>query len=200
MAPLVAEGGQVHGADISEQMLKLARAAGVDARLVIGTSLPFGDGQFDAAVATQVYEFVEDLAGALGELYRVLRPGGRVVILDTDWDSIVWHSRDPERMRRVLDGWRARTANPYLPRTLARELQNAGFEVTGCEALAILDRRGEEGSYSARQIDHLGASASGVSEADIAEWAADLRALARSGDYFFSLNRYLFLARKPASE
>jgi len=194
LALMVLPGGRVRGADISDEMLALAREAGVDARRATGSSLPFADGEFDAAVATQVYEFVEDLPAALSELRRVLRANGRAVILDTDWDSIVWHSTDRVLMDRVLDGWRSRTANPYLPRTLARQLRDAGFTVSGCTTFTILDHKGNEGSYSTRQIEHLGASATGLSSTDIADWAADLRALARSGDYFFSLNRYVFLA------
>src|SRR3981081_2280046 len=50
--------------------------------------LPFPDGSFDAAVSTQVYEYVADMPRALAELRRVLRPGGRAVVLDTDWDSL----------------------------------------------------------------------------------------------------------------
>ena len=40
------------------------------------TRLPFPDGDFEAAVSTQVYEYVADLTTALAELHRVLRPGG----------------------------------------------------------------------------------------------------------------------------
>lgn len=42
--------------------------------------LPAADGAFDAAVSTQVYEYVADMPAALAELHRVLKPGGRIVI------------------------------------------------------------------------------------------------------------------------
>jgi SAM-dependent methyltransferase len=195
LAEIVGAGGRACGADVSEPMLALARAAGAECERVEDGCLPFEAGAFDAAVATQVYEFVEDLPLALAELRRVLAPGGRAVVLDTDWDALVWHSSDPERMRRVLDGWRERVADPHLPRTLARQLRDAGFEhVGGPEVFTILDTSGAPDSYSALQIEHLGTSADGVSGEEVLEWAEDLRALARSGEYFFSLNRYLFTA------
>ena len=196
LAEAVRPGGRVCGVDVSEQMLALAANAGIDLILLDGTRLPFDEGAFDAAVATQVYEFVEALPASLAELHRVLRPGGRALILDTDWDSIVWHSSDRLRMQRVLDGWRRRLADSRLPRTLGAHLKDAGFEVSGREVFTIFDPTGEEHSYSMHQVEHLGASAIGVPDDETEAWAADLRARARSGSYFFSLNRYIFLASK----
>jgi arsenite methyltransferase len=184
----------VRGVDVSPQMLALAGELGVDAWEATGAALPFGDDTFDAAVATQVYEFVEDLPLALAELARVLRVGGRVLILDTDWSSIVWNASDARRMERVLAGWRRRVASPHLPRTLAPQLVDAGFEVTHREVMTIFDPNGDESSYSAHQIEHLGASAIGVDADEVEAWAQDLRQLAQTGAYFFSLNRYIFLA------
>ncbi len=119
LADVVSPDGRVYGADVSEDMLALAVQPNVELVRMSGRALPFEDGSFDAAVATQVYEFVDEVPAALTELHRTLRPGAPVLILDTDWDSIVWHSSDTARMRRVLDGWRRRVANPHLPRTLA---------------------------------------------------------------------------------
>ncbi len=197
LAQAVGPSGHVDGIDVSEHMLALAAPGDAELVHVSGDVLPFEDATFDAAVSTQVFEYIEDLPTTLRELWRVTRDGARIVILDTDWQTLVWHSSDPARMERVLDGWRARLADPYLPRTLSRLLREAGFELTRCEAHTILDLRGEEGSYSVRQIEHLGASAAGVSGAEVAAWAEDLRRLAAAGRYFFSLNRYLFLASKP---
>jgi ubiquinone/menaquinone biosynthesis C-methylase UbiE len=198
LAQAVGPHGSVCGVDVSEEMLAIAACDDVELVHVEGTTLPFEAGVFDAAVATQVYEFVEEIQGALAELLRVLRPRAKAVILDTDWDSVVWHSSDDARMRRVLDGWRKRIADPHLPRTLSRHLRSAGFEIDRREVFAIFDPCGRADSYSARQIEHLGASAVGVPDTQLNAWAADLRHLARTDDYFFSLNRYIFVATKPA--
>ena len=196
LAKAVAPGGRVCGVDASEHMLALATSADVEFVHASATAAPFEGDTFDAAVATQVCEFVGDLPAALRELWRVLRAGGRVLILDTDWDSLVWHSSDPARMGRVLDGWRRRVTHPHLPRTLARDLRDAGFELTGRETLMIFDAHGRQGSYSALQIEHLAASAVDVAEDELEAWGAELRDLTATGDYFFSLNRYIFLATK----
>jgi len=119
--------GKVCGIDISEDMLLMSRGrcAGlpwVEFHAGDVTGLPFPDNSFDVAVATQVYEYVGDMTTALAELCRVLRPGGRALILDTDWDSIVWHSSDRARMERVLLAWDEHLDDPHLPRTLALRL------------------------------------------------------------------------------
>jgi SAM-dependent methyltransferase len=65
--------------DQSERMVELARERGVDARVGDVQDLPFADGEFDCAVANWMLYHVADLDRGLGELARVLRPGGRLV-------------------------------------------------------------------------------------------------------------------------
>jgi len=135
MATRVGDGGAVSGVDVSESMIALAqrRCADlpwVDFRLGDASALPYAGGAFDVATATQVYNYIGDLPVALRELYRVLRPGGRALVLETDWDSLVWNTTDRERMRRVLTAWLEHSAHAYLPRTLRPLLRNARFEVT----------------------------------------------------------------------
>lgn len=197
LAAAVGPEGAVSAVDVSPDMLSLARAsATVKFDLTYGTELPYPDDTFDAVVATQVYEFVEPLSDALRELHRVLRPGGVAVILDTDWDSVVWASADEDRMTQVVDGWRRRVAHPHLPRTLTCRLRDAHFRVVDRRAYVIFDPTGYPNAYSALQIEHLGASAIGVAGSVVRDWAEDLRSRAQEGRYFFSVNRYLFRAVK----
>ena len=109
IAAVVGPDGLVCGIDISDSMLALASArtsrpgsAPIELRQAGADRLPYAQASFDVAVATQVLEYVKDVPGALAEIWRVLRPGGRVLVLDTDWDSIVWHSSDERCMARVL--------------------------------------------------------------------------------------------------
>ena len=65
--------------DQSERMVELTRARGVEAHVGDVQDLGFAGGSFDCAVAAWVLFHVADLDGALAELARVLRPGGRLV-------------------------------------------------------------------------------------------------------------------------
>ncbi len=125
----------------------------------------------------------------------MLRPGGRLLVLDTDWDSIVWRSSDDERMRRVLSAWDGHLADPHLPRRLAGLLEGAGLSVTHRAVIPLLNVGYDPGTYSAGLVGFISAFVprhSDITAGDIASWASDLTGLGPG--YFFSLNRYLFLA------
>jgi ubiquinone/menaquinone biosynthesis C-methylase UbiE len=70
---------QVVAVDLSERMVELARARGVDAQVGDVQELPFADASFDVAVAAWMLYHVPDLDRGISELARVLRPGGILV-------------------------------------------------------------------------------------------------------------------------
>jgi len=203
MASAVGASGSVTGIDPSEAMISVAGRRQAPDHVTFrpgdATDLPFADGEFDVVTSTQVYEYVADMPRALAEAHRVLRPGGRLLVLDTDWDSIVWASSDDDRMRRVLSAWDGHLADPHLPRRLAGLMAEAGFEITGCQAIPLLNTSYSENSFSAGLIGFITAfvpGRGGVTAGESAAWADDLKGLGRG--YFFSLNRYLFIGSKQA--
>jgi demethylmenaquinone methyltransferase/2-methoxy-6-polyprenyl-1,4-benzoquinol methylase len=83
---LAAHGADVTGLDITHRMLQIARAKGTAARFVTGDmlALPFRDEAFDIVTTGYGLRNVPDLARAIGEMRRVLRPGGVLLSLDFD--------------------------------------------------------------------------------------------------------------------
>lgn len=201
----VGSDGWVCGIDISEPLLALSRSQAahqpwVEFRQADATRLPFADQHFDAAVSTQVYEYVLQVETAVAELYRVLRSGGRALILDTDWDSMVWHSPNPARMKRILAAWTEHCADPHLPRTLASRLRQAGFTLEHRQVIPLFNPEFDPNSYSHTILELIAAfvpGRQGITAEEAQDWADELRQFGAGGEYFFSLNRYLFLARKP---
>jgi SAM-dependent methyltransferase len=83
-AALRDRGAIVTGIDSSAKMLELARqrlGARADLHLAdLGSPLPLPDGRFHDVIASLVLHYLEDWAGPLGELRRVLKPGGRLIV------------------------------------------------------------------------------------------------------------------------
>lgn len=166
------------------------------------TDLAFPDATFDAAVSTQVYEYVADMPRALAELHRVLKPQGRALILDTDWRSIVWHSSDKERMERVLKVWDDHLADPHLPATLGPLMKRAGFTLRRVEIVPMLSPSYQPATYAAgimRTISNYArtnAARHGLETKELQAWWDDQQELIARGEFFFSVNRYAFLATR----
>jgi demethylmenaquinone methyltransferase/2-methoxy-6-polyprenyl-1,4-benzoquinol methylase len=126
VAARAAGAGDVVGLDFSERMLERARRKAPEIAFIRGDvlALPFDDATFDSAVVGFGVRNVEDLAGALKELRRVLRPGGRLGILEITTPRGVlapfyrlWFDRVVPLLGRVLPGGEAYT---YLPASVRR--------------------------------------------------------------------------------
>lgn len=204
LARAVAPAGRVLGVDASPNMVAMGRRrceglSGVSFEIADAGRLPAADASSDLLTCTQVLEYVRDVEGALAEFRRVLRPRGRTLIMDTDWASCVWRSGDDDRMRRMLAAWDTHCPQPRLPRMLPSLLAEAGFEVTRAEVLVLLTVGHSENSFVAGMEDVLARHAvrtKAMSAEEASAWRADLAALGAAGRYFFSLNRYVFVAER----
>ncbi len=146
IADLKAGAGKVTGLDFSANMLARARKKTMRRQDVLEwvqgdmLALPFADATFDSATVGFGVRNVADLELALGELRRVLRPGGRLAILEITQPRGVlrpffslWFDRVVPALGKVLPGG---SAYSYLPasvkrfpdaETLARLLRDGGF-------------------------------------------------------------------------
>jgi arsenite methyltransferase len=206
MAQAVGPHGRVSGIDVSRSMVAMAsrRCAAqpwAQFQTASATELPYPGDSFHAAVSTQVYEYVPDIPVALAELHRVLRPGGRAVILDTDYGSLVIHTADQPRMARILHAWDEHFTHANLPRTLSRQLREAGFAIRERMAIPMFNPEFADNTYAKGMLTMMASFAvgrHGVSQAEADAWYAEFAALGKQGTFFFSLNRYLFAAEKGA--
>lgn len=131
-AYLAGRGHRVIGADLSSEMLERARRKVPGARFLEAslTALPLAEESVDAAVCALALVHLPDVSPALGELARVVRPGGRVIVSDV-------------HPFLVLLGWQAqfRAANgetgfmrihPHLPSEYSQAGAAAGLRVRAC--------------------------------------------------------------------
>lgn len=135
-------GGRVVGIDFSERMLDRARRKSGTIEWVRGDALalPFPDGAFDAATVGFGVRNLSDLRAGLVEIARVLRPGGRIAVLEITSPSgllrpffRLWFERLVPLLGKALPGGEAYTYLPASvrrfpgPEDLARLLEAAGF-------------------------------------------------------------------------
>jgi arsenite methyltransferase len=201
MTATVGPSGRVVAIDSAATMARLAsrRSAGTfGVALGDATRLPFASDSLDAAAVVQVLEYVADVDRALAEIHRVLRPGGRALVLDTDWASLVWHSPDPHQMSRIISAWLDRFSDPHLPRTLARRARKAGFRIDDRQVLTLFTPEYEPDTYCVRNADIIASFVTGRQGITVGEARDWLASLSGDPDFFFSLNRYLFRISKPA--
>jgi ubiquinone/menaquinone biosynthesis C-methylase UbiE len=118
-----------------------AASAPVPIRVVDGvaSALPFADGSFDVGVAVLVLCSVPDPAAALGELRRVIRPGGELRF----YEHVLSPSPGLARVQRLAD----RTFWPFVgggchsSRDTLAAIEQAGFELKSCRGLEFMPTR-----------------------------------------------------------
>ena len=123
----VAPGGEVVGVDLSEGMLALAREKAPGIRFEQGSALdlPYSDGEFAAATVGFGARNFSDLSLGLAEMRRVVRPGGRVVVLEfttptrppLSWFFRLWFDRIVPQLGRFSND---PDAYNYLPNSVKR--------------------------------------------------------------------------------
>lgn len=206
MAVEVGSTGIVRAVDRSQAMCTLARSRCSEfpqIEVLVGDAvdLPFADNSFDAATVVQVYEYVQDIDQAVAELYRILRPGGRAIVYDTDFESLVWRSTNTERHQRILDSLGDHCPRPHLGSELAPILREAGLTVNRIEPHSILNTHLDENTFVYQLLrSHknyvLDRGLIDIKEAE--QWEDNLLDLDKAGGTFFSLTQYLYRVQKPA--
>ena len=206
VARFVGPTGQVCAIDISPDQVaaaqrRCAEFSWVECRVADIAAPPYGEAEFDTVFAVQVLEYLADLDAGLRQIHRMLRPGGRLVIVATDWSSAVWHSGNAPRMQRVLTAWAPHTPCRDLPAILAARLRRTGMQPLRQTAIPILNTSYNPACFSywvAQVIRQFVVSRQSVTDQEGTEWLEEFAKLEQSGAYFFCLNPVLTEAMKVA--
>ena len=198
--------GAVLGVDAAEAMLAIAAKRceahrNASFEKADAMSLPGADDAYDAALSVQVMEYVPDVGAALAEIHRILRPGGRVVIWDVDWETLSLYSTDPERMARAKRAFDKHLTHPALPQRLTALLRAAGFEDVAMEGHVFASNAYDAEAYLCMGLplfaEFIGSQEEFGPDAAKA-WEEEQRELGERGEFYFAVIQCCFTATKPA--
>ncbi|MGH3487129.1 MAG: methyltransferase domain-containing protein [Actinopolymorphaceae bacterium] len=170
VAELAERGARAVGIDLEPDMIAAARRRWPAGEFHVGDTcdLPLETGSVAGYRADKVLHMLDDPAGAVAEARRVLAPGGRAVLLGSDWDTIAIDSDDPETTRRLVHAKADSFPSPRIARRYRGLLLDAGFTdpvvemhaivFTDENALALLHRITDEESWLAEQAERARAN------------------------------------------
>ncbi len=205
LAARVAPGGRVLGVDASAAMIAAARARAAGAALPVefrtgdARSLDLPDASADGCRAERVLQHLDHPAAAIAEMARVLRPGGRLVVAEPDWGTLVVDPGPPEVARAVAAAALGRVRSGAVGRRLPRLLAEAGLEQVDVVArtLVLRDLHMAQG-----MLDLTGAARAAVASGALAvrearRWRAALRRADARGRVLAAMTAFLAWGRAP---
>ena len=206
LSEIVGTNGLAIGIDRSETMISEAtkRIEAVDSsaefRVGDAENLDFEDNYFDGCRADRVFHHLDSPVTVLCELYRVVRPGGRLVVADPDFETITIDSPDRVMTRKVLNffcdfgrrqGWMGR----QLP-GIFRDMELK--DIVTIPVTAIISDLSLADELFELNDDLAGMQERRIITADEGEhWMDDLRLLNESGKFFASASLFLVSGMKP---
>lgn len=205
MAGMVGPGGRAYGVDLNPRFVADAtrRAEGVENvsydLVESGPEngrIPLPDGAVDRLLCKNVLEYVPDVRDTLAEFHRVLEPGGRLLLIDSDWGFVVvepWGRTNTERFFRAAS---PAFKTPEIGRILRREAVESGFE-----DVEVRIRAGADTTGGSLAVLHNMASYAGTFDAmpaaEIARLLAEAEAAVDAERYLFSLPQFAVTGRRP---
>ena len=142
LARIVGANGIAYGVDLSNRILDLARdrnSSISNSQFVQGSaaSLPFGDAVFDAARAERCLLHVEEPQRCLAQLVRVVKPGGIIVLLDIDFQTLLINSSDKATTNIVMTFFSESMVNGFYVRETPELFARLGCSVIAIESVTV---------------------------------------------------------------
>jgi ubiquinone/menaquinone biosynthesis C-methylase UbiE len=202
MAALVGPNGRVCGTDLSNLMIEIANRRTKDKELPLefrvasAVDQPFPDESFDCVRTERVLMYLPDPEPAIDEFLRVMKPGGRLVVLDFDWDALIFSHQDQVLTRRIVDYISDSFPNGRVGVHLNRMFRKKGllnvqaipvgyvasYEMARRVCGGILDTGVESGAFAADTI---------------ANWWSDVEADSAVGHHLISFQGFITCGVKP---
>jgi SAM-dependent methyltransferase len=214
LAPALEPDGRVVGIDLSAVMATTARRLaagrqgrqGAECRVQFAAgqaqALPFAGRTFEAAFAARLLLHVQDAPEVVREMARVVAPGGRVVLLDWDWETVAVDHPNRELTRRILH-WRCdhQGIDNWRGRQLLGLARTAGLVDVVVRVSAVLAR--DENSALTLSLWHAADNArdaGAISGAEHSSWTAVLHQSIAEDRFCAAIDYFAVRGKVPNDE
>jgi ubiquinone/menaquinone biosynthesis C-methylase UbiE len=204
LSPLAGRSGRIIGVDASTTMVQEARrratgsAPSVAFAVGDAQALPFTAASFDACRAERVLQHLRHPALAVVEMARVTRTGGRVVVCEPDWQTLVVDHPDQALTQRILDFRAGSLQSPWIGRQLARLFRCARLAEISVTPVSVAFNLPETiDSFRLDMTLRQAAQAGVITATDKSHWLAELIETAQTGCFVAAATCFLVRGIKP---
>jgi ubiquinone/menaquinone biosynthesis C-methylase UbiE len=201
IAERVGASGRATGVDVSTSMIDEARRRGELRKLPVhfevgdSQALRFADGTFDGVRAERMLMHVPDADRAIAEMARVLVPGGRISVLDFDWETQVCDSPYKETTRTIALTFCDGMKNGWIGRRMPRLFASHGIGDVVVETKTVFVTyeflKLLLGGHVARLHD-----AGVISRDEANQWWTSLAAADRDGSFLYGFTAFIVSGSK----
>ena len=193
------------GVDRSAAMLQTARQLAVHSNgktepgctQALAESLPYPTGCFDGGIACRLLLHITEPQNVVRELARVVRAGGRVGLMDWDFETVVVEHTQRELTRRILH-WRTdqRGGNNWSGRQLLRLALQAGLKQTAiCPIVSLVQDTNTSLAQSLLRAAEGAVESQVITNTEHAAWIAEIEEQLAAGSFFASVIYFVVLGR-----
>ena len=191
------------GSGLDDDLLSDERVRSIIADL--DSPLPFTDASLDRVISINVAEHLADPRAHVGDCFRVLRPGGLLVLAHSDWDTTLFASEDDALTRTLVDRFVstvprfAERADGFMGRKLLGLARTTDFDLVTVETWADTHRRFDEGSVGWKVARGVLAAVADDARlaAAAAKWVTTLRRMADDDRFLFTVTDVALVLRRP---
>lgn len=169
----------------------------VEFRVADAYHLDLGEETFDACRADKLFHHLDDPPKALTQMVRVVRAGGRVVVSDADYDTLLVDPSDETATRRILDAFRADLPHPRIGRRLLALLADTGLTGLTVTPYTAVVTTFEDAVLHLREKAGTAVAAGSVTAREAEAWVAGLEAADQDRRFFCAVTIFTVAGRKP---